>query len=123
MHQFAERGIASHWLYKEKNYQINLKDIKEYNWLQNIVKIIKDTNISNEQKYKYTRMELFSDQIFVFTPKGMLIRLPINSTVLDFAYRVHTDLGRHCLKAEIDRQEKDIFTILKNGQIWPCFFI
>jgi guanosine-3',5'-bis(diphosphate) 3'-pyrophosphohydrolase len=117
MHQFAERGIASHWLYKEKNYQINLKDIKEYNWLQNIVKIIKDTNISNEQKYKYTRMELFSDQIFVFTPKGMLIRLPINSTVLDFAYRVHTDLGRHCLKAEIDRQEKDIFTILKNGQI------
>ena len=91
MHEFAERGIASHWIYKSSEKLSHLA-LKEYDWLRDLVEIMeKDTN--PEHFLEYTKLQMFQDNVFCFTPKGEVIKLPRGATPIDFAYAVHTKIG------------------------------
>ena len=100
MHEFAERGIASHWKYKSSEKLSHLA-LKEYDWLRDLVEIIeKDT--SPEHFLEYTKLQMFQDNVFCFTPKGEVIKLPRNATPIDFAYAVHTKIGDSVVACEIN---------------------
>jgi len=115
MHEFAERGIASHWLYKSSE-KINNPSIKEYEWLRDLVEIMeKDTN--PEHFLEYTKLQMFQDNVFCFTPKGEVIKLPKNATPIDFAYSVHTKIGNGLTACQINGRGSPLQTILKNGDI------
>lgn len=116
MHQVAECGVAAHWSYKEggSNRLPDYKDIKPFSWLQEIVNQLQD-GASAEEFMENTRLELFTDQVFCFTPKGRLIALPLGATVLDFAYAVHTEIGHSCAGARINGRQMPLRTALKNG--------
>ena len=91
MHEFAERGIASHWIYKSSE-KVSQLALKEYGWLRDLVEIMeKDTN--PEHFLEYTKLQMFQDNVFCFTPKGEVIKLPRDATPIDFAYAVHTKIG------------------------------
>ena len=94
MHDFAERGIASHWIYKV-NEKVSGDSLKSYNWLKDLVDLL-ESGENPEHYLEYTKLQLFQDQVFCFTPKGAVIRLPSNATVIDFAYAVHSDIGDSC---------------------------
>jgi Guanosine polyphosphate pyrophosphohydrolases/synthetases len=90
MHEFAERGIASHWKYKSSEKFSSLT-WKEYDWLKDLVEII-DKNENPEHFFEYTKLHMFQENVFCFTPKGTIIKLPRDATPIDFAYAVHTKL-------------------------------
>jgi len=115
MHEFAERGIASHWMYKSSEKVSNLA-LKEYDWLRDLVEIIeKDSN--TEHFLEYTKLQMFQDNVFCFTPKGEVIKLPRGATAIDFAYAVHTKIGETFKICEINGRGSPKQTILKNGDI------
>ena len=115
MHEFAERGIASHWIYKSSE-KINHLALKEYDWLRDLVEIMeKDTN--PEHFLEYTKMQMFQDNVFCFTPKGEVIKLPRGGTAIDFAYAVHTKIGDTLKLCEINGRGSPIQSILKNGDM------
>ncbi len=91
MHEFAERGVASHWKYKSSE-KFNSLTWKEYDWLKDLVEII-EKNENPDHYYEYTKLQMFQENVFCFTPKGMLIKLPKDATPIDFAYAVHTKIG------------------------------
>ena len=91
MHEFAERGIASHWKYKSSE-KFNSLTWKEYDWLKDLVEII-DKNENPEHFFEYTKLHMFQENVFCFTPKGSIIKLPRDATPIDFAYAVHTKIG------------------------------
>ncbi len=113
MHDFAERGIASHWKYKssEKFSSLNLK---EYDWLKDLVEII-EKNENPEHSYEYTKLQMFQENVFCFTPKGSVIKLPKNATPIDFAYAVHTKIGNSTVGCEINGNQAELQQILRNG--------
>lgn len=113
MHNYAENGIASHWNYK--NSSNNVKDIDIYAWLKSFLDRINNGSLSLEEMYEYSSLSIYSNEVFVFTPKGEIVNLPQGSTALDFAYEIHTSLGSKCSKVIIDGIYKSIFTELKNG--------
>ncbi len=114
MHQYAENGIAAHWNYKNPVH--NNYDFTQYSWLKNLVSILNDKEADISDIYEYSKIEIFNQQIFVFTPKGEVVELPKGSCALDFAYAIHTDVGNKCKSAVIDGMIQPIFTQLKNGQ-------
>jgi len=115
MHEFAERGIASHWKYKSSEKVSHLA-IKEYDWLRDLVEIIeKDTN--PEHFLEYTKLQMFQDNVFCFTPKGEVIKLPRGATPIDFAYAVHTKVGDSVIACEINGRGSPLQSILKNGDL------
>ncbi len=115
MHEFAERGIASHWKYKSSEKYSELS-WKEYDWLRDLVEIIE--NGSNpEHYYEFTKLQMFQDNVFCFTPKGAVIKLPKNATPIDFAYAVHTKIGDTAIGCKINGKELPLQTILKNGDM------
>ena len=115
MHEFAERGIASHWMYKSSE-KISHLALKEYDWLRDLVEIMeKDT--SPEHFLEYTKLQMFQDNVFCFTPKGEVIKLPRGATAVDFAYSVHTKIGDTLKLCEINGRGSPIQSILKNGDI------
>jgi GTP diphosphokinase / guanosine-3',5'-bis(diphosphate) 3'-diphosphatase len=115
MHEFAERGIASHWMYKSSEKMTHLA-LKEYSWLRDLVDIMeKDTN--PEHFFEYTRLQMFKDNVFCFTPKGEVIKLPRGATPIDFAYAVHTKIGETILSCEINGRGSPLQSILKNGDL------
>ena len=115
MHEFAERGIASHWKYKSSEKFSELS-WKEYDWLRDLVEII-ETGNSPEHYYEFTKLQMFQDNVFCFTPKGAVIKLPKNGTPIDFAYAVHTKVGDAAIGCEINGKEMPVQTILKNGDM------
>jgi len=115
MHEFAERGIASHWKYKSSEKLTDLS-WKEYDWLRDLVEII-ETGNSPEHYYEFTKLQMFQDNVFCFTPKGAVIKLPMNATPIDFAYAVHTKIGDSAIACSINGTEKTLQTILKNGDM------
>ncbi len=115
MHEFAERGIASHWKYKSSEKFSELS-WKEYDWLRDLVEII-ETGNSPEHYYEFTKLQMFQDNVFCFTPKGSVIKLPKNGTPIDFAYAVHTKVGDTAIGCEINGKEMPVQTILKNGDM------
>ena len=115
MHEFAERGIASHWKYKASE---KLSDLswKEYDWLRDLVEII-ETGNSPKHYYEFTKLQMFQENVFCFTPKGAVIKLPMNATPIDFAYAVHTKIGNTAIGCLVNGNEKTLQSILKNGDM------
>jgi len=113
MHEFAERGIASHWQYKSSE-KFNSLTWKEYDWLKDLVEII-EKNENPEHSYEYTKLQMFQENVFCFTPKGSVIKLPKDATPIDFAYAVHTKIGDTAIGCEINGNKSELQTILRNG--------
>jgi len=115
MNEFAERGIASHWKYKSSEKFSELS-WKEYDWLRDLVEIIEAGN-SPEHYYEFTKLQMFQDNVFCFTPKGAVIKLPKNATPIDFAYAVHTKIGESAVGCNINGRESTLQTDLNNGDM------
>ena len=115
MHEFAERGIASHWKYKSSEKYSDLS-WREYDWLRDLVEIIENGN-SPEHYYEFTKLQMFQDNVFCFTPKGSIIKLPKSATPIDFAYAVHTKIGNTAIGCYVNGAESTLQTILKNGDM------
>ncbi len=113
MHDFAERGIASHWQYKSSE-KFNSLSWKEYDWLKDLVEII-EKNENPEDSYEYTKLQMFQENVFCFTPKGSVIKLPKDATAIDFAYAVHTKIGNSATGCEVNGNNSELQTILRNG--------
>ena len=115
MHEFAQRGIASHWKYKSSE-KFNSLTWKEYDWLADLVEII-DKNQNPEDYYEYTKLQMFQENVFCFTPKGSVIKLPKDATPIDFAYAVHTQIGDTAIGCEINGKESALQSLLINGDV------
>ena len=113
MHEFAERGIASHWQYKSSE-KFNSLTWKEYDWLKDLVEII-EKNENPEHSYEYTKLQMFQENVFCFTPKGSVIKLPKDATAIDFAYAVHTKIGDTAIGCEINGNKSELQSKLRNG--------
>jgi len=113
MHEFAERGVASHWKYKSSE-KFNSLSWKEYDWLKDLVEII-EKNENPEHSYEYTKLQMFQENVFCFTPKGSVIKLPKDATSIDFAYAVHTKIGNTAIGCEINGNKSELQDILRNG--------
>jgi guanosine-3',5'-bis(diphosphate) 3'-pyrophosphohydrolase len=110
MHEVAELGVAAHWIYKD---EAGRTDGPQYRWLRQLVDIIEHS--SPEEFLEHTRLEMFQDQVFAFTPKGELIALPRGATPVDFAYAVHSQIGDTCVGAKINGRLLPLRTELVNG--------
>ena len=111
MDEIAELGVAAHWQYKNN---LNIQEGKKYKWIRELVEIVESSS-EPEDFLENTKLEMFKDQIFCFTPKGDLISLPDKSTPVDFAYAVHSELGDICIGSKINGKVMPLKTILKNG--------
>jgi guanosine-3',5'-bis(diphosphate) 3'-pyrophosphohydrolase len=120
MDDIAEYGVAAHSIYKDKRGQPDseaqkmTKESRAYGWLRNTIEQLSDGD-NAEEFLEHTKLELFQDQVFCFTPKGRLIALPRGATPIDFAYAVHTDVGDSCVGAKINGRMMPLMTELKNG--------
>lgn len=115
MHATAEMGIAAHWLYKDEPGAIR-KDYKNISFLKDITEW--QTNLKNTREFmKSLKMDLYENEIFVFTPKGKIIKLPKGSTPVDFAYAIHTEIGNTCVGARVNDRMVPLRTRLKSGDI------
>ena len=115
MNILAESGIASHWFYKSKNIPSLKNYTKEQQWITNLLSIQKDSG--NPKEYlKSIKADLHPGKVYVFTPKGNILDLPKRSTIIDYAYAVHTDLGNNYASSKVDDLPASPSTILKNGQ-------
>jgi RelA/SpoT family (p)ppGpp synthetase len=119
MHSVAEYGVAAHALYKDLNGgQVRgaapSQDSNAYRWLRHLVGMLLDGD-NPEEFLEHTKLELFKDQVFCFTPKGRLIALPRGANPIDFAYAVHTDIGNTCVGAKINGRPMPLGTELRNG--------
>ena len=115
MHEIAEKGVAAHWAYKDKQEDYpDIDKIEPFNWLQDMVAQLKNGGTA-EEFLENTKLELFNDQVFCFTPKGRLIAMPRGATALDFAYAVHTEIGNSCIGVRINGLKLPFRTMLKNG--------
>jgi len=115
MDQVAQSGIAAHWLYKLENNEQNAPHEKTRQWL-NTVNEMQDRSGSSLEFLESVKVDLYRDEIYVFTPAGDIMELPTNSTTIDFAYAVHTDIGNLCVAAKINRRLESLSSILQNGQ-------
>ena len=115
MHEFAQRGIASHWKYKS-NERFSSLTWKEYDWLKDLVEII-ERNENPEHYFEYTKLQMFQENVFCFTPKGSVIKLPKNATPIDFAYAVHTQIGDTAIGCEINGKDSPLQSELRNGDV------
>src|SRR5580693_2306369 len=115
MHRVAEAGIAAHWKYKSGEAAADsMQQARTREWLSNLVELQEDG--SSEEFLESVKVDLFPDKVYVFTPKGTILRLPSGATVVDFAYSVHTDIGNRCVAAKVDRRLTPLRTVLRNGQ-------
>lgn len=118
MHDVAERGVAAHWVYKETGSGPASDAVREenrqYRWLQELLEILENA-VAPEDFLAHTRMEMFSDQVFCFSPRGEVYSLPRGATPIDFAYAVHTDIGDKSVGAKINGRNMPLRTVLQNG--------
>lgn len=115
MDQVAQSGIAAHWMYKVVSGDHKAPHVRTREWL-NAVSEIQNRSGSSLEFLESVKVDLYRDEIYVFTPAGDIMELPINSTTIDFAYAVHTDIGNHCVAAKINRRLEPLGTVLQNGQ-------
>ena len=114
MEETAEIGVAAHWYYKEN--RVSSKSIDSHvQWLRELVEILQAESSDPREFMHLLKIDLFSDEIFVFTPNGDLVQLPVNATPIDFAFSVHTEVGLHCIGAKVDHKVVPLNTLLKNG--------
>jgi len=122
MHEVAERGVAAHGFYKDvsrpdearRGVKAPVAESNAYRWLRRLVDILSEGD-SPKEFLEHTRLELFSDQVFCFTPKGDLIALPKGANAIDFAYAVHTDIGNSCVGCRVNGRHAPLMTELENG--------
>lgn len=114
MESMANHGIAAHWLYKSESDQLSGTQ-RARQWVQNLLELQKNAG-SPLEFVEHVKVDLFPDEIYVFTPKGKIMELPAGSTAIDFAYAVHTDVGNHCIACRINRQLAPLSARLQNGQ-------
>ncbi len=112
MHEVAEWGVAAHWIYKQGGEYST--DGKQYRWIRELLHIVEQSG-SAEEFLEHTKLEMYHDQVFCFTPKGRLIVLPQQSTPVDFAFAVHSEVGRTCVGAKVNNRIVPLRTRLKNG--------
>ncbi len=114
MHIVAESGVAAHWSYKDGERVDNPYVVDPSGWL----KQLNDGILSHDDDefLENFRLEMYSDQVFVFSPKGAVVKLPKGATVLDFAYTIHTDLGNHAIGAIVNGRKRSLTSVLRNGQ-------
>ena len=114
MHHMAEAGVASHWLYKTSDATLNELQHKTHNWLQSLLDIQSESGDAAEF-LEHIKVDLFPDEVYVFTPKGKIMALPRGATAVDFAYAVHTQVGNRCVATKINYEMAPLRTELKNG--------
>jgi GTP pyrophosphokinase len=114
MHRIAEDGVASHWLYKTSDATLNELQHKTHNWLQSLLDIQSESGDAAEF-LEHIKVDLFPDEVYVFTPKGKIMALPRGATAVDFAYAVHTQVGNRCVATKINYEMVPLRTELKNG--------
>ena len=114
MHKIAEAGVASHWLYKTGEESANVAQQKTHQWLQSLLEIQSESGDAIEF-LEHIKVDLFPDEVYVFTPKGTIMALPRGATAVDFAYNVHTDIGNRCIAVKINRELEPLRTELRNG--------
>lgn len=114
MNKVAESGIAAHWQYKATDKEVIPPQVRAREWLASINEMQSAAN--SEEFMEHVKVDLFPDNVYVFTPKGDILRLPRGATCIDFAYAVHTDVGNRCVAAKIDRRLVPLRTLIKNGQ-------
>jgi RelA/SpoT family (p)ppGpp synthetase len=115
MNSVAQSGIAAHWRYKSGETVGSSQQERAREWLSRLVEL-QDGGGSSEEFLESVKVDLFPDKVYVFTPKGEILRLPSGATVVDFAYSVHTDIGNRCVAAKVDRRLTPLRTVLRNGQ-------
>ena len=111
MHEVAEFGVAAHWQYKQENHQV---DGRQYRWMRELLDIL-DHADNPEEFLEHTKLEMFQDQVFCFTPKGAVIALPSGATPVDFAYAVHSEVGDTCVGAKVNGRMVQLRSPLQNG--------
>jgi GTP pyrophosphokinase len=113
MHRVAEEGIAAHWQYKDTGGALTPDAAAD--WLRNLLEVQKDSGNSLEF-LEHVKVDLFPDEVYVFTPRGQIFVLPKGATVIDFAYAIHSDVGNQCVAARVDRKLSPLRAQLRNGQ-------
>jgi GTP pyrophosphokinase/guanosine-3',5'-bis(diphosphate) 3'-pyrophosphohydrolase len=114
MHHVAQEGVASHWLYKDSEESGADLQLKTHKWLQSLLELQSTAGDSSEF-FEHVKVDLFPDEVYVFTPKGKIMALPRGATAVDFAYAVHTDIGNRCVAARINYELMPLRTELANG--------
>ncbi len=114
MHSEADLGVAAHWSYKQGQSNADMKDVKKFRWLRELLEIMEQEQ-RPEDFLENTKLELFADQVYVFSPKGDLIELPSGATPVDFAYAVHSGVGDKCVGSKINGRIAPLNTKLQNG--------
>ena len=113
MNQIAEFGVAAHWKYKDPK-KVNIKDSKQYKWMHELLELM-DNSSSQDELIENSKIRLFNENIYVFSPKGDIIELPKNATPVDFAYSIHTEIGDKCVASKINGKLQPLKTKLNNG--------
>lgn len=116
MHEVAEVGVAAHWAYRDGRRAENRFSVDPLTWLSNLTENIGTDDEDHEEFLEHVKLEMFSDQVFCFTPKGDVIKLPRGATPIDFAYAIHTRIGSSCVGAKVDGHRVPLWTRLRNGQ-------
>lgn len=114
MNKLAESGVASHWLYKTSETQINELHQKTHQWLQSLLESLAQSGDSVEF-LEHLKVDLFPDEVYVFSPKGKIFAMPRGATTVDFAYAVHTDIGNRCVATKVNSELVPLRTELRNG--------
>jgi RelA/SpoT family (p)ppGpp synthetase len=114
MHHLAEAGVASHWMYKDDTASLSDLQKKTHQWLQSLLEI-QDQSGNPHEFLEHVKVDLFPDEVYVFTPKGKILSLPRGATAVDFAYLVHTDVGNRCVAAKVNSELVPLRTELRNG--------
>ena len=115
MDQVAQSGIAAHWMYKGSKLEDAAPHTRTREWLKSVSEM-QHSSGSSLEFLESVKIDLFYDEIYVFTPRGDIMELPTNATAVDFAYAVHSDIGNHCVAARINRRLEPLNTVLENGQ-------
>ncbi|MEP7259839.1 MAG: bifunctional (p)ppGpp synthetase/guanosine-3',5'-bis(diphosphate) 3'-pyrophosphohydrolase [Usitatibacter sp.] len=114
MHKVAEAGVASHWIYKSAETDGRDPQIRSHQWLQSLLDIQSESGDALEF-LEHIKVDLFPDEVYVFSPKGKIFALPKGATPIDFGYAVHTEVGNHCIAAKVDGSPVPLGTVLRNG--------
>ena len=115
MDHMADKGVAAHWLYKKASDNNTTAQLRANQWIQSLIELQQRSSTSAEF-IESVKSDLFPDEIYVFTPKGTIVELPMGATAVDFAYAVHTDVGNTCVGARVERRNYSLSKPLENGQ-------
>ena len=114
MHRLAESGVASHWMYKDDSDRLSELQKQTHQWLQSLLEIQHQSG-DPQEFLEHVKVDLFPDEVYLFTPKGKILSLPRGATAVDFAYAVHTDIGNRCVAAKVNGELVPLRTDLRNG--------